>query len=154
MLKLQESFIQVDLDAKNSDEVINTLAGSLFEAGLVTADYGNATIEREGKHATGLPTRPFPIAFPHADADGVHESALAVATLKAPVGFKNMADPDEELPVELVIMLANKSPEEQIQTLRSLAELFGDPEKLSELRNLKKEDEIVEWLKLELALEE
>ena len=152
MLKLQESFILVDLEAKNSDEVIEALAGSLFEAGLVTTDYGKATIDREQKHATGLPTRPFPIAFPHADADGVNESALAVATLKSPVGFKNMADPDEELSVELVIMLANKSPEEQIQTLRSLAELFGEPEKLSELRNLKREEKIVEWLTQELAL--
>jgi PTS system galactitol-specific IIA component len=153
MLKLQESFILVDLESENSDEVINALAGALFEAGVVAEEYGRATIEREEKHATGLPTRPFPIAFPHADADGVHESALAVATLKAPVGFKNMADPDEELAVELVIMLANKSPEEQIQTLRSLAELFGDPEKLLELRNLKKEEEILDWLNRELRLE-
>lgn len=152
MLRLQKSFIFVDLEAQDSDEVINALAESLFEAGLVTEGYGKATIERESKHATGLPTRPFPIAFPHADADGVHESALAIATLKAPVGFKNMADPDEELSVELVIMLANKSPEEQIQTLRSLAELFGEPEKLSELRNLKREEKIVEWLTQELAL--
>lgn len=153
MLKLQESFIFVDLEAQDAKEVINALSDSLFEAGLVAEGYGKATIEREGKHSTGLPTRPFPIAFPHADAAGVNESALAVATLKNPVGFKNMADPDEELPVELVIMLANKSPEEQIQTLRSLAELFGDPEKLSELRNLVKEKDIVKWLKLELALD-
>jgi PTS system galactitol-specific IIA component len=152
MLKLQDSFVLVDLEAKNSDEVIEALAGSLFEAGVVAEGYGMATIEREQKHATGLPTRPFPIAFPHADSDSVHESALAIATLNTPVGFKNMADPDEELPVELVIMLANKSPEEQIQTLRSLAELFGDPEKLAELRILKKEQEIVEWLTQELTL--
>ena len=153
MLKLQESFIFVDLDAQDSDEVINALASSLHEAGLVKEGYGKATIEREQKHATGLPTRPFPIAFPHADADGVHESALAVATLKTPIGFKNMAEPDEELAVELVIMLANKSPEEQIHTLRSLAELFGDPEKLTELRNIKKRVEIVDWLKRELVLD-
>ena len=152
MLKLQESFILVNIEAQDSEEIIESLAGRFFQAGFVTEGYGRATIEREQKHATGLPTRPFPIAFPHADAEGVKESALAVATLQKPVGFQNMADPDEELAVEMVIMLANKSPEEQIQTLRSLAELFGEPEKLSALRNLTTEKDIVNWLTKELGL--
>jgi PTS system galactitol-specific IIA component len=153
MLKLQESFIIVDLVAADSDTVIRELAGRLHAAGMVEADYADATIEREWHHATGLPTKPFPIAFPHADAEGVIESALAVAILKQPVNFKNMADPEEELPVELAIMLANKSPEEQVETLRKLAELFGQAEKLSTLRNLSDTVEIVEWLTKELILE-
>jgi len=152
LVKLQESFVVLNFEAANSDDVIRELAGRLHSAGAVGADYADTTIEREGKHATGLPTKPFPIAFPHADADGVLESALAVATLKQPVGFKNMADPDEELQVELVIMLANKSPEEQIQTLRGLAELFGEPEKLKELRELEGQAAVVEWLVRELDL--
>ena len=154
MLEFNKDFVLVDLDAADSDAVILALAGSLQNAGLVDPGYGAATIERERHHATGLPTRPFPIAFPHADADGVIESALAVATLKQPVGFYNMADPEEELPVEIVIMLANKSPEEQIQTLRSLAELFGEPEKLTELRNLSSAAAIADWLSEELSLQE
>ena len=153
MLRLQKSFVLVDLDADDSDFVIRSLADRLHQAGAVSVDYGAATIAREHQHATGLPTQPFPIAFPHADAEGVFESALAVATLKSPVGFQNMADPDEELPVEIVIMLANKSPEEQIQTLRNLAELFGEPDKLSELRVMDKQEEIVDWLKKELDIE-
>ena len=152
MLKFNEGFVLVGFNAEDSDAVIQALAGRLHAAGLVEAEYGAATIERERHHATGLPTRPFPIAFPHADADGVIESALAVATLKRPVGFKNMADPDEELPVELVIMLANKSPEEQIETLRLLAELFGEPDKLAELRSLTTGEDIAEWLTEELNL--
>ena len=154
MVKLLESSVLVDLDAKDSDDVINALAGVLNEAGFVTDGYGRATIAREQIHATGLPTRPFPIAFPHADADGVNESALAVATLKTPVSFQNMADPDEALAVELVIMLANKNPEEQIETLRALAELFGEPDKLEELRNLKQVEAIHNWLKTELEIED
>jgi PTS system galactitol-specific IIA component len=154
MLKLQKSFVIVDLEALDSDTVIQALAGRLHQAGMVDANYSSATIERERHHATGLPTRPFPIAFPHADAEGVIESALAVAILKEPVSFKNMADPEEELPVELAIMLANKRPEEQVETLRKLAELFGEAEKLSELRELSDTVEIVDWLTTELNLEE
>jgi PTS system galactitol-specific IIA component len=154
MLRFEESFVLADLEAADSDQVINELAERLHQAGMVNERYADATIEREIHHPTGLPTRPFPIAFPHADADGVLESALAVACLKYPVTFKNMADPDEDLAVEIVIMLANKSPEEQIQTLRSLAELFGEVEKLSELRNISEPISIMKWLKKELFLEE
>ncbi len=152
MLNFQNKFVLVDFEADDSDAVIIALAGRLHAAGVVEAGYGAATIEREFHHPTGLPTRPFPIAFPHADADGVLVSALAVAILKRPVGFFNMADPEEVLPVELVVMLANNSPEEQIETLRSLAELFGEPDKLSELRNLAEVNEIVDWLSSELSL--
>ncbi len=154
MLNLQESFVIVGLEASDSDKVIQKLADCLHQAGMVDANYAVATIEREQRHATGLPTRPFPIAFPHADAAGVLESALAVATLKCPVVFKNMADPDEDLSVELVIMMANKDSGEQVKTLRKLAELFGQPEKLSELKNILDTVEIVEWLTKELVLED
>jgi PTS system galactitol-specific IIA component len=152
VLQFEESFVITGLEAANSDQVINELAGCLQKAGLVSENYGKATILREIEHPTGLPTRPFPIAFPHADAEGVNQSALAVACLKNPVRFKNMADPEEALEVEIVIMLANKSPEEQIDTLRSLAELFGEPDKLAELKNIKKACDIVDWLKKELTL--
>ena len=153
MLQFQESFVIAGLEATNSDQVINQLANCLYKEGLVNENYGKSTIMRELKHPTGLPTRPFPIAFPHADAQGVNQSALAVACLKDPVKFKNMAEPDEDLEVEIVIMLANKSPKEQIDTLRNLAELFGEPDKLAELKNINKASGIVDWLKKELELE-
>jgi PTS system galactitol-specific IIA component len=153
VLRFEESFVIAGLEADNSDQVITELASCLHKAGLVEESYGKATILREVEHPTGLPTRPFPIAFPHADAEGVLESALAVACLKKPVKFKNMADPDEELEVQIVIMLANKSPEEQVDTLRSLAELFGEPDKLAELKSLTESCGIANWLKKELTLE-
>ncbi len=153
LLKFQESFVVTNFEAAHSEEVISKLAGCLHQAGMVDDNYEQATIDREIAHPTGLPTKPFPIAFPHADAEGVKQSALAVACLKKPVPFRNMADPDEDLPVEIVIMLANKSTEEQIQTLRNLAELFGEAEKLAELKDLTEPRGIVDWLKIELALE-
>jgi len=75
-----------------------------------------------------------------------------VAVLHEPVTFQNMADPDEGLDVRLVFMLANRDPEEQIQTLRNLAVLFGQPEKLDELRNQTTLPEVESWLRRELRL--
>lgn len=50
-------------------------------------------------------------------------------------------------------MLANKNPEEQIQTLRNLALLFGQPEKLVALRGQVSLQAVEAWLKQELLLE-
>jgi PTS system galactitol-specific IIA component len=138
--------------ALEARSVIKELGARLANQGLVKPEYSTATYNRELEHPTGLPTNPFSIAFPHGDADGVIKSALAFASLERPVSFRNMADPDERLDVHLVFLLANKNPEEQIQTLRDLALLFSQPEKLVELRDLAKPVDVVSWLTCELHL--
>ncbi len=152
MLEFNESLIAFDLQAKDAKEVIDLLAGKMHAQGLVAAEYGLQTWAREQVHPTGLPTKPFCIAFPHADAEGVNKSALGVAVMHQPVIFQNMADPDEGLDVMLVFMLANRDPEEQIQTLRNLAVLFGQPEKLTELREQATLQGVESWLRRELRL--
>jgi len=77
---------------------------------------------------------------------------LGGAVMRQPVTFQNMADPDEGLDVMLVFMLANRDPEEQIQTLRNLAVLFGQPEKLVELRDQATLQGVESWLRRELRL--
>lgn len=152
MLEFNKSLIAFDLHALDAKEVIRSLAEKLHEQGLVAAEYGTQTWAREQLHPTGLPTTPFCIAFPHADADGVKQSSLAVALLHQPVKFQNMADPEESLDVLLVFMLANRNPEEQIQTLRSLSMLFGQPEKLVDLREQTTLEGVETWLRRELRL--
>jgi galactitol PTS system EIIA component len=154
LLVLNESLVAIDLEAQDANIVIRALAVRLQKQGLVSDTYGEDTIAREQNHPTGLPTTPFCIAFPHAGVNGVLRSALAIAILKDPVIFKNMADPEEDLSVELVIMLANNNPDEQIQVLRSLALLFGQPEKLMELRNQATPETAVAWLRQELSLKQ
>jgi len=152
VLEFNESLIAFDLQAKDAKEVIDLLAGKMHAQGLVAAEYGLQTWAREQAHPTGLPTKPFCIAFPHADAEGVNKSALGVAVMHQPVIFQNMADPDEGLDVMLIFMLANRDPEEQIQTLRNLAVLFGQPEKLVELREQATLQGVASWLRRELRL--
>ncbi|TET85615.1 MAG: PTS sugar transporter subunit IIA [Anaerolineales bacterium] len=149
-LVIDPSLILLQLEAIDSDEVIHALSDRLHIYGAVEAGYAQATIDREHNHPTGLPTKPFGIAFPHADADGVIRSSLAVATLKETVGFHNMGDPEEILSVEIVFLLANREPEEQVQALRRLAMVFGQPEKLEELRSQSDAEEAADWLQREL----
>jgi len=152
MLQFNESLITYDLQANDAHEVIELLAGRMHAQGFVANDYGAQTWARELIHPTGLPTKPFCIAFPHADADGVSQSALGVAILRQPVTFQNMADPDEGLEVNIVFMLANRDPQEQIQTLRNLAVLCGQPEKLVALRDQSSLQGVESWLRRELRL--
>jgi len=154
LLQFNEDLVLIDFDAADSTTVIKAMSDRLYARGFVSELYGQQTISREEKHPTGLPTEPFCIAFPHADAEGVNVSSLAVAILRNPVVFKNMADPDEDLLVYIVLLLANKKPEEQIETLRKLAILFGQPEKLSELRSQPTSASAATWLRLELSLSE
>jgi len=151
-MELNEALIVLDLEAGDARSVIDVLAGILHDRGFVSRDYGERTFERELKHPTGLPTSPFCIAFPHADADGVNQSALAVASLRKPVVFQNMGDPEEALDVLMVFMLANNSPGEQIQALRNLATLFSQPKRLVELRELPTPERAATWLRRELGL--
>lgn len=153
MLAFNESLVVMHLDAPDARTVIDVLAGKLHAQGLVVAEYGAQTYARELEHPTGLPTKPFCIAFPHADAAGVCSSALALATLAKPVLFRNMGDPDEELPVHLVLMLANRDPEEQVRTLRNLALLFSKPDKLVALRDQPTAQAAAACLRSELQLD-
>jgi PTS system galactitol-specific IIA component len=152
MLAFNESLILFDITAEDAKDVIELLSSRMHAQGFVSEDYGAQTWEREINHPTGLPTKPFCIAFPHADANGVNQSALGVALLRQPVKFFNMADPEEELDVSLVFMLANRDPQEQIQALRNLAVLFGQPEKLVELQNQATLQDVESWLRKELHL--
>jgi len=154
LLAFNESLVALNLEAVDARAVIDLLAARLHAQGLVAAEYGQQTYERELHHPTGLPTKPFCIAFPHADATGVSQSGLALATLAKPVAFKNMGDPEEDLQVHLVLMLANRDPEEQVKTLRNLAVLFGKPDKLQTLRDQSTPQAAVAWLRRELRLDE
>jgi PTS system galactitol-specific IIA component len=153
MLRFNEDVIALSVCSPNAETVIEMLANLLQSQGWVRESYGFDTIQREMKHPTGLPTHPFCIAIPHADADGVIESSLAMAMMREPVKFKNMGDPDEELYVWIIFMLANNNPQEQVALLRQFAELFGEPDKLQELRSISTKAEIYQWMKTELKIE-
>ena len=131
---LDESLICLNLDAPDKEAVIHKLAALLSACGAVGPEYGRAACERELRFPTGLPTRGVCVAIPHADPEHVRFSALALATCASPVVFGNMGNPDEALPVELVIMLAIADGKEQVRVLRQLAEAFGEPTILQALR--------------------
>jgi PTS system galactitol-specific IIA component len=152
MLLFDDGCVALNLKAENAKEVILLLSGLLEKKGAVSAKYGQAAFKRERSFPTGLPTKPFSIAFPHAGGEQVYQPALAVAILAEPVVFKSMEDPTIELPTRIVILLANASPDEQVKILRHLVAILGIPQKLIELLNHKTISDLVAWMRNELTL--
>jgi PTS system galactitol-specific IIA component len=66
------------------------------------------------------------VALPHAEPNHVASHALAMATLAAPVKFRQMGDPATVLEVGLVVMPALTAKEQASAGLSRLIELLQD----------------------------
>jgi PTS system galactitol-specific IIA component len=106
----------------------------MVNAGLVYDTYPKAVADREKQFPTGLPDSVL-AAIPHTTSDHVIKSGIAIAKLRKPVAFYNIANPEEALDIQLIFMLAIKRPEEQLNTLQSLTMAFMDGNIMGRLRN-------------------
>ncbi|HLV45248.1 MAG TPA: PTS sugar transporter subunit IIA [Aggregatilineales bacterium] len=128
----------------DSTEVISELGGRLKALGFVKDDFVKATLAREASMPTGLPLMgEVNAALPHVDIEYVNSPALGLATLVEPVIFKNMVNPDEEVPVRLVIMLALEQPKSQVEMLQQVAGLLQQPAAIEQLMNAATPDEVL-----------
>ena len=131
---LPHEAIVLQFDAASSEDVIRVLGESLRRLGRVKDGFVEATLRREAEMPTGLPLGgAVNAAIPHVDVEYVNSPALALATLASPVVFHNMVEPDEDVPVRLVIMLALDRPESQIEMLQQVSGILQQPELVTRL---------------------
>lgn len=109
----------VNLTAANSTEVLTALADAAFAAGWVKESFREAVIAREDEYPTAIPAQT-PVALPHTDTEHVLKAGLAVATLTEPVIFGEMGSPENEVPVQVVVMMLVTDPSKQVQMLGKL----------------------------------
>ncbi len=105
----------------------------LVDSGAAAESYTAAVIAREHMFPTGLPTEPYGVALPHATGV-IRCSAISLVTLREPVIFGQMGDPDERVAVRLVIGLAIE-PKNQVSTLEALIQLIQQPGFLESVAN-------------------
>lgn len=110
--------------AKSSDEVVRALAARLLAAGSVKSSFEAAALARERRSPTGLPFPTIAVAMPHAEPEHVVAPAIAVASLAAPVSFRQMGSPGVRLDVSLVVMPALTAKEQAAAELSRLVELL------------------------------
>lgn len=130
---LDDRAICLDWQAGSAAEVISLLAARLQAQGAVAESYAEAVLAREAVMPTGLPLGAINVAVPHTDAHHVRRPAVALAVLRQPVPFGNMEDPEEQLPVRIVLALALNDKHAQIEALQTVAGLIQAPELLQAL---------------------
>ena len=97
---------RVRLSATTAEDVVRELSRALQEAGIVRASFEAAAIAREKRSPTGLPFPQIAVAIPHAEPEHVVSPGMVIATLAAPVEFREMGSPAKKLSVSIVVMPA------------------------------------------------
>jgi PTS system galactitol-specific IIA component len=133
---LEPKAVKLGLEAGDAREVVSILGEELFEAGYVLETFVEAALQRESELPTGLPLAgEYNAAIPHTDIEHVHKPGLALATLINPVVFHNMVSPEEEVPVQLVILMALDEPKAQVEMLQEIAGVLQDAEVINKIMN-------------------
>ena len=143
MQLLDPEAIVLGSEASTNEEIIRILAGRLEALGYVKSSYADAVVRREASIPTGLPLeRADNVAVPHTDPEHVLKPGIALGTLKRPVTFANMEDPDEMLAVGFVFLLAINDKDKQIEALQSVMATIQDPQALDGLRSARTIDDV------------
>lgn len=145
--ELKEPLIEIGMEARTSQDVFCQLGGALIREGYTKESYVEALAERESNFPTGLDINGIGVAIPHTDVSHVNQSGIAIAVLKEPVTFIQMATDDEEVKVKLVFMLSVVNPEAHLEELQQILAIIQDTEVLDKLTKAKEKKEIIEIIK-------
>ncbi|ADL08198.1 PTS sugar transporter subunit IIA [Thermosediminibacter oceani] len=144
---IRKELVVTNLEVKTQEEVFKILFEKLLENGYVKETFLDAIINREKTFPTGLLLGNYNVAIPHTDAEHVLKPAIALATLAKPVIFQNMANPQEDVPVNIVFMLALNSPHSQVEMLQQLVNLIQNEDFLKRILNVEGGDEVIKIIK-------
>lgn len=144
MATLKEEHVLIHPTVTDRTTLLELMSSKLEKTGITYPGFIKAVLAREEQFPTGLPTENVRFAIPHADAKFVRNNALALAVLSEPIGFQRMDNPEQEIKVEVVVMMAIKDSEAQLKMLQKLIALFGDNQFWAELLTLTEPQEVVQ----------
>mgnify|MGYP002169022322 FL=1 len=147
----KELHIFTDLDFENADALLHYMGGQLQQTGCVRETYPQAVVDREKEYPTGLPTENIKVAIPHTGAAHVLRQAVAVATLKKPVLFYSIEQDGEQLPVEIVFMLALSDSDAHMDLLQAVMKMIQDDSFLQQLKATQDHRQIADLVEKKLA---
>lgn len=115
--------IDLNVEIKNSNELFEYISKKLLNKGLVFPGYFSALKEREKNFPTGLETKNFNVAIPHANPENVKVPFIYIVRLANPIVMKQMGD-GKEIDVKEIFVLGIKDGKKQVDVLSTLMELF------------------------------
>ena len=126
---LSPEFCFAGVKAESKEELLRYLSGKLEERGIVKDSFADNLVLRENEYPTGLPLeRELNVAIPHTFSEHVNSPQILVATLAEPMDFGCMGDPDTQVTVGTVIVMALK--EGHLEALRQLMLLIAGNEEM------------------------
>ena len=131
--QINQELVLIQMEANSVTEVITQLSAILLERGYVKSSYAEAAIAREEIFPTGLPTKGYGTAIPHADIEHTLKPGIAIGILKEPIKFGQLGDPDTKIDVSIVFLLSVTQPSAQVYLLQSLVEIYKDEDLLHKL---------------------
>lgn len=150
-MKFDEELFHTNIKVENSNKLLKDMGKKLVKQGYAKEEYIDSIIERELKYPTGLPAGKISLAIPHTDNELVNTTAISVATLEKPVLFKSMAEPDEDVEVSIVFMLAISEPKGQLEMLQKVMDMIQDTEFKEAILKIQSNSELLEVIKNRLG---
>lgn len=132
---LNENITSLNISATDNIDAIKQLGQILVNNNYIEPSYIDSVIEREASFPTGLNLTSAGIAIPHASPNNnVSQNSIAIARLKTPIKFHSMENPDEEIYIDMIFMLALASNTEHLDILKKLFIAFQNEELVSQLK--------------------
>lgn len=86
-----------------------------------------AILKCEQEYQTGLALQEnLGVAIPNTDPDKVNQEQLGFISLQHPIEFKQMGDANSQVKVSKIFALCLKSPDKQLNILKSLMNMFTE----------------------------
>jgi len=148
---ISPDLIRMSVEVKTCTEALTYCSKVLQEHGYVKESFTHGLLDRESKYPTGIPIPHCGVAIPHCDPQHVNQPAIMVATLKEPVPFRSMEDPDQNVMIEFIFCLAVEHAEDQIKLLPKIIQAFVSEENVKRARNCTTPDELFQFLEDSIA---
>lgn len=143
-----DSVVVLGMRGRTCRDVLGELGNLLYRKGYAKQGYTEALLEREHQFPTGLKLRDgLNVSISHADAKWGLKPVVAVGVLERCVQFRNIENPEEEIPVRMAFVVVMPSPEKHLALLRNLVQMFQDGDTLKALLLAEKSDEVVSVLR-------
>jgi PTS system galactitol-specific IIA component len=137
----------VGLEPPDAPSSIRALNDQLVRSGKTLPAYADDAAAREATFPTGLPTQPVAVAIPHASPANVLASALGIATLRAPVVFAQMGgDGSIKLDVFVIVLLAVKEQEKQVEMIQQLMKVIQNQTLLAAMTQVGSTSELLDLI--------
>lgn len=145
-----ERLILLNVETKDRTEALSLLASRMVQYDYTKPQFVDAIIKREEMFPTAI-NAPIPFALPHVEYDYTIKEGFGLAFLSSPVLFKEMGNPDHEMPIKIILMPALLSDGKLGKILSQLLELMKDTKFIRKLLAAKSASEIRNLLIKELS---